>query len=192
MCIHPLRKLLICPRDPNLFGFPNYPSGLQAMCKEEQEKEWLIDSVCSLHMTGRLEYLRDFRTISGGGHVTFGNNANGTIRGYSVLNMENFSIKWVAFVEGIKHNLISVRQLCEAGHRVEFDSEYCYIMASDQSTCFIKSKADGTMYPLDVWQPDTFQFNKSQPSWIKLWILFILFSSWGIENNLKYINKVYI
>ena len=101
-------------------------------------------------MTGRLEYLRDFRPICNGGNVTFGNSANGVIRGYGVLTTGNFSIQKVAYVEGLKHNLISVGQLCKAGHRVEFDDQFCYIMTSDRSTCLIKSRSEGTMYPLDV------------------------------------------
>ena len=44
----------------------------QTMCMDEQEEERLIDNAYSLHMTGRLEYNRDFRPISGGGHITFG------------------------------------------------------------------------------------------------------------------------
>lgn len=80
---------------------------LQAICKEEEEEEWLIDSACSLHMTGRLEYLLDFRQINSSGLVTFGNNENGIISGYGVLTMGSFSIQRVAYVEGLKHNLIS-------------------------------------------------------------------------------------
>ena len=101
-------------------------------------------------MTGRLEYLRDFRPICNGGNVTFGNNANGIIRGYDVLTTGNFSIQKVAYVESLKHNLISVGQLCKVGHRVEFDDQFCYIMTNDRSTCLIKSRFEGTMYPLDI------------------------------------------
>lgn len=84
------------------------------------------------------------------GHVTFRNNANGTIRGYGVLTTGNFSIQRVVYVEGLKHNLIGVGQLCKACHRVEFDNEYCYIMTSDRNTCLIKSKVERIIYPLDV------------------------------------------
>lgn len=120
------------------------------MCKQEHEVEWLIDRVCSLHMIGRLQYLCDFRPISGGRHITFGNNAYGIIWGYLLLTMGSFSIRQVAYVDGLKRNLISVGQLCNVGHRVEFGNEYCYIMTSDRNKCLIKSKVEGTIYPLDV------------------------------------------
>ena len=75
-------------------------------------------------MTGRLEYLRDFRPICNVGNVTFRNNANRIIQVYVVITTRNSSIQMVAYVEGLKHNLISVGQLCKAVHRVEFDDDF--------------------------------------------------------------------
>lgn len=54
------------------------------------------------------------------------------------------------YVDGLKHNLISVGELCKVGHHVKFDDKYCYIMTSYRETCLINSKAEGTMYPLYV------------------------------------------
>ena len=64
----------------------------QALCAEHQDKEWMIDSACSVHMTGRLDYLRDFKPVSEGGFVTFGNDANGEFLGYGVFTNGNFTI----------------------------------------------------------------------------------------------------
>ncbi|KAI3510684.1 hypothetical protein L1887_17816 [Cichorium endivia] len=97
---------------------------------ENQDDEWLIDSACSMHMTGRLEFLRDYREVSFGGYVTFGNDANGIIKGYGVLTNGNFTIQKVPYVLRIKHNLINVGQLVTTGLRVEFDNEFSYIMTS--------------------------------------------------------------
>ena len=71
----------------------------------------MIDSAYSRHMTGRLDYLRDFKPVSEGGFVTFRNDANGKIMGYGVLTNGNFTIRRVAYVHVLKHNLISVGQL---------------------------------------------------------------------------------
>lgn len=92
------------------------------MCEEDHEEKWLIDTACSLHMTGKLDCLRNFRLVFGGGHITFGNNENRIIRGYGVLTTGSFSILRVAYVEGLKHNLFGVSQLCKAVHRVEFEN----------------------------------------------------------------------
>lgn len=40
-------------------------------------------------MTRRLEYFHDFWAATNGGHVTFGNESNGMIRGYVVLTNGN-------------------------------------------------------------------------------------------------------
>ncbi|KAI3505828.1 hypothetical protein L1887_28113 [Cichorium endivia] len=121
-----------------------------AFSAEEEDDEWLIDSACSMHMTGRLEFLRDYREVSFGGYVTFGNDANGIIKGYSVLTNGNFTIQKVAYVLGLKHNLISVGQLVSTGFRVEFDNEFSYIMTNTRDRCLVKSPKQLNMFPLDI------------------------------------------
>ncbi|KAI3499670.1 hypothetical protein L1887_35474 [Cichorium endivia] len=117
---------------------------------EEQDDEWLIDSACSMHMTGRLEFLRDYREVNFGGYVTFGNDANGIIKNYGVLTNENFTIQKVSYVLGLKHNLISVGQLVSTGLRVEFDNEFSYIMTGTRDRCLIRSSRQINMFPLDI------------------------------------------
>jgi len=75
-------------------------------------------------MTGRREDLREFRTLRDGGRVRYGNNATGEIKGYGMITNGEFSIRKVAYVEGLQHNLISVLQLVVGtGLKVEFDEE---------------------------------------------------------------------
>lgn len=121
-----------------------------AMCKEDHEIEWLIDSACSLHMIGWLEYFLDINSVNHGGHITFGNNKNGIIRRYGVLTNVKFFIQIVAYVEVLKHYLISVWQLCKVVYRVEFDDAYNYIMKKYRSRCIIKSEATRTIFLLDI------------------------------------------
>ena len=61
-------------------------------------------------MTGKKKYLKDFRALDGG-RVFFGNNDYAYIRGYGTLATGYMTISKVAFVEGLKHNLISASQL---------------------------------------------------------------------------------
>ena len=49
-----------------------------------------------------------------GGHVTFGDNAKGKIIGVGEIdNPQSLSIHHVLFVDGFKHNLFSLSQLCD-------------------------------------------------------------------------------
>ncbi|KAI3523614.1 hypothetical protein L1887_01874 [Cichorium endivia] len=101
-------------------------------------------------MTERLEFLRDYGEVSFGGYVTFGNDANGIIKGYGVLTNGNFTIQNVAYVLGLKHNLVSVGQLVSTSLRVEFDNEFSYIMTSTRDRCLVKSPKQLNMFRLDI------------------------------------------
>ena len=59
-------------------------------------------------MTGRKEELREFLALKDGSIVKYGNNSFGTIKGYRMITNGEFSIRKVAYVEGLQHNLISV------------------------------------------------------------------------------------
>ena len=101
-------------------------------------------------MTGRLDFLHEYKLYSNGGYVTLGNDTNNIIRGHGILTNGNFSIQRVAYVVGLKHNLISVAMLTDAHHRVEFDDKHSYVMTKDRSTCLIQSNRNRNMYPLDI------------------------------------------
>ena len=76
-------------------------------------QQWYLDSGCSKHMT------RDksqFLSISfkQEGHVTYGDNNKGRIFGRgSIGDKDILVIHDVLYVEGLKHNLLSISQLCD-------------------------------------------------------------------------------
>jgi hypothetical protein len=63
------------------------------------------------------------------GNVIFGNDARGKIKGKGMVSLSNGKGKSqdVLFVDGMKHNLLSVIQVCDQGHEVVFTSKYCKI-----------------------------------------------------------------
>jgi len=62
------------------------------------------------------------------GFVTYGDNNKGRILGNEVIgNGSSFNIKNVLLVEGLKHNLISISQLCDKGFKVMFEPNNCLI-----------------------------------------------------------------
>ncbi|XP_057811657.1 uncharacterized protein LOC131025894 [Salvia miltiorrhiza] len=75
-----------------------------------------------------------------GGKVTFGGGAKGTILGKGVLNVTDFSkLKDMYLVEGLKANLISISQLCDAGMTVEFD-KHLYEVFDDTNSRVMMGK----------------------------------------------------
>ena len=74
-----------------------------------------MDSGCSRHMTGD-ESKFAFLTRRKGGYVTFGDNGKGRFIGHgSIGNNSSSLIENVLLVDGLKHNLLSISQLCDKG-----------------------------------------------------------------------------
>ncbi|KAJ9556902.1 hypothetical protein OSB04_011516 [Centaurea solstitialis] len=69
--------------------------------------------------------LRCFLTlVSKGPIVTFGGNGKGQTHGFGTLINGVTSFKRVACVKGLKHNLLSISQLCDKDHKVTFSKDY--------------------------------------------------------------------
>jgi hypothetical protein len=89
---------------------------------------WYIDSGCSKHMTGdKGKFLSLSESKSGS--VTFGNDALGKIKGKGMVRLSNGKGKaqYFLLVDGLKHNLLSVSQMCDRGCEVLFTSKDCKI-----------------------------------------------------------------
>ena len=80
---------------------------------------WYLDSGCSRHMTGRKSLLSDYKEEEGPS-VTFGGNGKGYTRGYGSISNGAIKFERVAYVEGLKHNLLSVSQICDKDYKVLF------------------------------------------------------------------------
>jgi hypothetical protein len=63
------------------------------------------------------------------GKVTFGNDEPGKIKGKGMVSLSNGKGKSqdVLLVDGLKHNLLSVIQMCDRGCEVVFTSKDCKI-----------------------------------------------------------------
>jgi len=62
------------------------------------------------------------------GHVTYADNNKGRILGVGKIGTNSSSsIENILLVEGLKHSLLSVSQLCDKGHLISFDSHKCVI-----------------------------------------------------------------
>ncbi|KAI3494513.1 hypothetical protein L1887_40762 [Cichorium endivia] len=121
------------------------------MSNERYDSKWYMDSGCSRHMTGKREYLRDYRTLDDAGNVRFGNNDTCPIRGYGKITNGQFTINRVAFVEGLKHNLVSISQLVVGtGNAVTFNDQGSIITKEATQEVLLKSERKGSMFPLNL------------------------------------------
>ncbi|KAI3718388.1 hypothetical protein L6452_19257 [Arctium lappa] len=121
--------------------------------KELQEKNqsmpiWYLDSGCSRHMTGNKELLSSFQAKSGGA-VTFGDDVQGQIKGYGELSRGNVLVSKVAYVDGLKHNLISISQLCDHGFDVKFQRKYFSLLHSESGQKLLRADRKGNLYRMN-------------------------------------------
>ncbi|GJZ59044.1 retrovirus-related pol polyprotein from transposon TNT 1-94 [Tanacetum coccineum] len=108
---------------------------------------------CSRHMTGIKQYLHRYSKESGP-KVFFGDDSLGDTEGYGSVNYNGITFTRVAYVNGLKHNLISISQLCNANFKVLF--------TKTQGTIFNQNDEVVLIAPIirDVYVIDMSSFNK--------------------------------
>ena len=91
------------------------------VCLSTKESMWYLDSGCSRHMTGDKSKLVDL-VYKKGGFVTYGDNNKGQILGEGCIKSQGkIIIRNVLYVKCLKHNFLSISQLCDKGLKVEFN-----------------------------------------------------------------------
>ena len=109
-----------------------------------------MDSGCCKHMTGNIQLLSSFQNKDGG-TVTFGDNNKGKVIGVgSVSNPNKPIIDNVLLVNGLKHNLLSISQLCDKGYKIVFEKESCLIYDIDLITIIFKGYRKNNIYVLSM------------------------------------------
>nr|GEU80131.1 retrovirus-related Pol polyprotein from transposon TNT 1-94 [Tanacetum cinerariifolium] len=87
---------------------------------------WYLDSGCFKHMTKDRPQLTNF-VNKFLGMVKFGNDHVAKIMGYGDYQIGNVTILRVYFVEGLGHNLFSIRKFCDSELEVAFRQHTCFI-----------------------------------------------------------------
>jgi hypothetical protein len=99
-----------------------------ALQTKYRKHDWYVYIGCSNHMTSdRKKFLtmKKERDES----ISFGNNHSAKIIGRGTINLgrKDAIEENVLLVEDMKQNLLSVSQMCNQGHKLQFDSDKCEI-----------------------------------------------------------------
>jgi hypothetical protein len=134
---------------------------------QKQKTPWYIDNGCSKHMTGDKS---KFLTLSENksGNVTFGNDAPGKIKGKGMVSLSNGKGKAqdVLFVDGMKHNIISVSQVCDKGCEIAFTSKDYKIKALSSGQLIAKGvRTENNVYVLKEEKEES-HLSKYDESWL--------------------------
>nr|GFA00499.1 hypothetical protein [Tanacetum cinerariifolium] len=109
---------------------------------------WYLDSGCSKNMTGDRSQLVNF-VQKFLGTVKFGNDHVAKIMGYGDYQNGNATISRVYYMEGLGHNLFSVRQFCDSDLEVAFRQHTCFIRNLDGVDLLTGSRGNN-LYTLSI------------------------------------------
>nr|KAJ0208804.1 hypothetical protein LSAT_V11C400202500 [Lactuca sativa] len=142
-----------------------------------QEHLWYLDSGCSRHMTGSKSLLEDYVKKTSP-TVTYGDNGKGFTKGYGNIKCNNVVFQNVSYVKGLKHNLISISQLCDADYEVHFTKKEGKVVNTDKNIVLSASRKD------DIYVLDMFSCDKAL-----IWIWHKRFSHLNFKNLSKISNQ---
>eukprot|EP00253_Pinus_taeda_P029320 PITA_29320 len=90
-------------------------------------------------MTGDKEKIQSYNALGKEKKVSFGNDTPAVIKGKGfILLKEKVKPGNVMYVDGLKHNLLSVSQMCDQGNEVVFRSNGCVVHEIDTGEAVIK------------------------------------------------------
>ena len=104
------------------------------------------------------------------GHVTYGDNNKGRILGRGNMgSKDSLVISDVLLVEGLKHNLLSISQLCDKGYQVTIEPDMYLISYATTRQTMLIGKRVNNVYMLnicDITSNMTCLLSKSDESWL--------------------------
>ncbi|GJS75007.1 putative ribonuclease H-like domain-containing protein [Tanacetum coccineum] len=119
------------------------------------QDQGVIDSGCSMHMTGNISYLTNYEEIDGG-YVAFGGNfKGGKIIGKCTIKTGNLDFENVYFVRDLKFNLFSVSKMCDKKNNILFNNTKCIVLSPnfkliDESQVLLRVPRKNNMYSVDL------------------------------------------
>ena len=118
-------------------------------------------------MTGDRNKLLAYNVLEREKNITFGNDTLAVIKGKcSVFLKEKVKANNVMYVDGLKHNLLSVSQMCDQGNEVFFSSKECVVRELDMGKIVIKgTRTPRNMYILKGGQEQCY-LGKSKENWL--------------------------
>ena len=107
-----------------------------------------MDSGCSRHMNGNKSVLSDYHDEKGPS-VTFGGNGKDQTRGFGTLTNGVTTFRRVAYVEGLKDDLLSISQLCDKYYKVSFTKKDCKVKNKDKKVILTGARLFD-VYPINM------------------------------------------
>jgi len=118
-------------------------------------------------MIGDKEKLHSYNAVEKEKNVPFGNNTSTVTKGKgSIFLKEKVKTGNVMYVDDLKHNLLSVNQMCNQGNEVVFQSSGCVVRELDTGETVIKgTRTPNSLYILKGGQQQCY-LSKNDEKWL--------------------------
>ena len=103
-------------------------------------------------MTGFKSLLDDYMKKDGP-VVTYGDNSKGQTKGFGTIKCKSVEFNNVSYVKGLKHNLVSISQLCDADYEVHFNKKEGKVIDS-KMVPMLTANRQNDIYVLDMFPAD--------------------------------------
>ena len=111
---------------------------------------WIIENGFSHHMTGDKVKFKNFEDYDGGS-VRFGNNEPCCTKGRGIISLTKELVCDNAYwVEGLKHNLLTVAQLINIGLKMEFMHGKARLLYDKEKLIGSGKQTKGNLFYLDL------------------------------------------
>ncbi|CAN1345668.1 Retrovirus-related Pol polyprotein from transposon TNT 1-94, partial [Linum perenne] len=111
---------------------------------------WVLDSGCSHNMTGNRDLFQNLKQVNKG-KVCFGDNSSSKIVGIGSIKINDRTVlNKVFLVKGLKHNLLSISQICGNINRVVFESNICFVKSIKDHEILFTGCRRGDIYVVNL------------------------------------------
>ncbi|KAK8944151.1 hypothetical protein KSP39_PZI008078 [Platanthera zijinensis] len=100
-------------------------------------------------MIGTKGLLKEYSSVKDGPKVIFGGSEKGVIKGFGNISSNLITITQVAYVKGLKHNLISISQLSDLGYDISVVKDGCHIKRSSDQKIILTGYRKRNVYCLN-------------------------------------------
>ena len=142
-------------------------------------------------MTGDSSIFASLTRIKGG-NATFGDNSKGNIIGLgNIVSNSSLLIENIFLVSNLKHNLLSISQLCNKGYKSLFEPLNCKILDSKDNLIYLGHRK-ANIYTIDISQSTNknfFMANDNNNQW--LWHRRLGHANMKLISKLAKLNLVY-
>ena len=145
----------------------NYECGISIQAQNYNFGEWYVDNGFSKHMTSNKSGFVNIEKDKGS--VSFENNNSKKVLGKGIVKLgsKNSLAKNVLLIENMKHNLLSVSQMCDQGHEITFNSKGCNIRKKVLGKLVATTtRTPNNIYMLDEIESEKCHLGKEDERWL--------------------------